>query len=192
MDASVFKEIYDKSLWGVGSGGGADPANLGTYLPYLQNFITQKRICSIVDVGCGDWQYMSRVDLTAVRYLGIDCVPSVIEANRVKYAKENVAFQCGDFLTLDLPSADLLICKDVLQHTSNQDILSFLPQLRKFKHCLLINDVGGNRREIAGVDRNYAGLDLQAPPFSLKGEVVLELLVCCVTKRVLHVTQAGV
>ena len=38
-----------------------------------------------------------------------------------------------------LPPADLLIVKHVLQHIPNRDVLKFLPQLKKYKHVLLVN-----------------------------------------------------
>ena len=183
---SMFDEIYAKNLWGIGSGGGADPTNLGPYLIYLQKFLSDNNIKTIIDVGCGDWQHMSKIDLTNINYIGVDCVSSVINNNLAKYTKDNIKFILGNFVDMDLPSADLLICKDVFQHLPNNIILQFLPQLAKFKHCLIINDTGGNNRLITGVDKNYAGLDCQAPPFNLVGNIVLEMNVCCVTKRVLY------
>lgn len=187
----MFDEIYARDLWWRGSGGGADPSNIGPYLEYLRGFLAANEVKSVVDVGCGDWRYMSTVDLNGIRYLGVDCVAAVVEANTKKHAKANVEFVHGDATEMDLPPADLLICKDVFQHLPNEVILGFLPQLGKFRHCLIINDVGGNDRVISGADNNYAGLDCQQPPFNLAGQVVLEMQVCCVTKRVLHVTRGA-
>ena len=75
-----------------------------------------------------------------------------------------------------LPQADLLIVKHVLQHLSNADILKFLPQLLKYKHILLINSVdiitlSGENKDIP--TGGYRSLDLTLPPFNLHGNKVL-------------------
>ena len=181
----VFDDIYAKSLWGVGSGGGSDPDALGPYLAYLQNMLRTVNIRSILDLGCGDWRYVRTLDLCGADYVGIDCVRSVVDENTRKYSGDRVRFVFGDLLDMDFPPADLLICKDVLQHLPTEGVLRILPKLEKFPCCLLTNDWGSNVRDIGDTSNPYAGLDLQSEPFSLQAEVVCDMQVCCVTKRVL-------
>lgn len=177
----TFDEIYEQRLWGGGSGGGSDPAVLQPYLDWLAEFIKKHDIHHITDIGCGDWRYMSQVDLTGVRYTGIDVVRDVIETNKARYAGETIVFWCTDYSENRAPTADLVIVKDVLQHWSNRTIQKFLPSLSYCKWALIVNDLGSNDRNV--VDGGYAGLDITKPPFSLKGETVMELPICGMTKR---------
>jgi hypothetical protein len=52
-------------------------------------------------------------------------LPHVIVPVRKKYETGKVKFQLGD-ITEELPAADLLISKDVLQHLSNDLIQKFI------------------------------------------------------------------
>lgn len=176
MNIAMFEEIYTNATWGGGSGAGDDPAQTQPYLDYLHGFLDNHHIRSIVDAGCGAWRCMSTVDLDDIEYLGIDCVEYVITQNIDKYSKRNVHFWLANFIEIDLPKADLLICKDVLQHLSNEDILKFIPQLSKFTYCLIVNDIGNNEeRVITDIDHNYSGLDVLKPPFNLPGENVFQI-----------------
>lgn len=51
----------------------------------------EKQIKSIVDVGCGDWQIMSNIDLTGIQYTGYDASALIISKNS-KFATDNVTF----------------------------------------------------------------------------------------------------
>jgi hypothetical protein len=75
-----------------------------------------------------------------------------------------------------LPKADLLICKDVLQHLPYEDIQKIIKQFDKFKYCIVINDVDPVKLTCENVDiprGHYRCLDLTKPPFSLIGRKVL-------------------
>src|SRR5207302_753558 len=96
---------------------------------------------SVVDFGCGDWQFSQLIDWSATQYLGCDIVPSVVAENRRRFERPNVKFVelSGDHV--DLPTADLLIVKDVLQHWSNDAVLGFVPTLKRYRHVLVTNCV---------------------------------------------------
>ena len=57
--SEAFIEIYDKDLWGNGSGPGSTPENAEPYLKLLQTYLDSSDIHSIFDLGCGDWRLMS-------------------------------------------------------------------------------------------------------------------------------------
>ena len=88
-----FTKIYQRQEWGHGSGVGARPDRTAEYRGFLQRFIIDNHVRSIVDLGCGDWQFSRHLDWTNVRYLGIDAVAAVIERNRLEFARDNVAFR---------------------------------------------------------------------------------------------------
>jgi len=177
--AEIFTGIYGNDTWDGGSGPGSYVENIRPYLAFLQDFIESREIRTIVDCGCGDWQSTRLLDLSGVSYVGYDIVPSVVEANQATYAREGVEFRCADFSVTDLPPADLLICKDVLQHLPDRAVLDFLPQLSKYKYTLLTNDLGANpgRDEVLRAGRyHFAPIDLTRPPFAVPGRQVLQIL----------------
>jgi hypothetical protein len=75
-----------------------------------------------------------------VTYVGVDIVASVIDNNQREFGNDNFSFR--KFLSLeDLPPADLLVCKDVLQHLPNATVKAYLAAFRKkYKFLLITND----------------------------------------------------
>ena len=97
----------------------------------------------------------------------------MIEAVR-EHEKRNVKFRVGD-ITEELPGADLLISKDVLQHLPNELVQVHQEQSAegKYKWALLTNDRGsGNLDTLPG---GYRAIDLAAPPFEVSGLVDLPI-----------------
>jgi SAM-dependent methyltransferase len=137
----AFSFIYENDLWGRGSGAGSFPEYTQPYVAMLQRFLRDHEIRSVVDVGCGDWQFSRLIDWDGVDYLGLDLVESVIEANRKAFATNSIAFEVAT-VGEPLPSADLVVCKDVLQHLPLAVVGDYLAQFRqRFKHVLVTNDV---------------------------------------------------
>jgi hypothetical protein len=108
-------------------------------------------------------------------YLGVDIASDVIAAVRNKHEKGTIKFQVGD-ITDELPAADLLISKDVLQHLSNRLVQKFIRNtLRKgkYKWAILTNDRGRENRDVAS--GGHRAIDLAAPPFEVRGLVDLPI-----------------
>jgi SAM-dependent methyltransferase len=177
----TFNRIYSEGVWGRDvagagtSGSGSTLEITREYRAYLQEFIKTHRVTSIVDAGCGDWRFSSTIDWADASYLGVDIASDVIEAVRRKHEKGKIAFRVGD-ITEELPAADLLISKDVLQHLSNALVQKFIRnnlKRGKYKWVLLTNDRGsGNADTVPG---GYRAIDLAAPPFDVKGLVDLPI-----------------
>jgi hypothetical protein len=99
----------------------------------------------------------------------------VVAANQSQFSRQGIRFELGNFVERDLPEADLVICKDVLQHLPDEKVFSFLSKLGKYKHALLTNDLGSNasRDEIlANSPFHFAPIDLTAPPFNFRAHEV--------------------
>lgn len=174
----IFTEIYDTGYWGRNSEGkgfsgpGSTVENAAPYVSFLENFIYANDVKSVVDVGCGDWTFSQHIRWGDVQYTGYDIVKSVIEANQLKFASPTIKFLHGNAIDIELPEADLLICKDVLMHLTNEDIALFLKQLGKYRHCLITNNIdrytwsSDNRPIETG---RFRPLDLTKPPFNVNG-----------------------
>jgi len=176
-----FNDIYENAGWARASDGRGTSGSGSTveitkeYRAYLEEFIKSHKVKSVVDAGCGDWGFSSTIDWNHARYLGIDISTKVIEAVKKKHETKDVQFKVGD-VTESLPSADLLICKDVLQHLPLALIQKFIKNnLRKgkYKWAILTNDRGAENQDVeAG---NYRSINLSAQPFNVKGLVDLPI-----------------
>ena len=177
--AEPFQKFYDgsDSQWGNSSGPGSDSFHTTDYRALITKFIRLNSISSIVDIGCGDWQFSRFIDMGGANYVGLDVVRSVVERNRIKYESANVNFGLMPDRLDNIPQADLLIMKDVLQHLPNSMIFEFQKSVfAKFKHCLLTNsfkklDTTCNIDIPAG---EFRCLDLLASPFNFRGTYILE------------------
>lgn len=177
----TFNRIYAEGTWGRDVAGGGTSGTGSTlaitqeYRAYIEDFIRTHGVTSVVDAGSGDWGFSHAIDWGGASYLGVDIASDVVAAVRSRHETDNVRFQVGD-ITDDLPAADLLISKDVLQHLSNDLVRKFIRNnLRpgKYKWVILTNDRGSGNPDIA-VGGHHA-IDLAAPPFDVKGLVDLPI-----------------
>ena len=136
-----FTQIYATNEWGSGSGEGSAPIHTRGYVRFLRRFLRVHRIRSVVDLGCGDWQFSRLMDWNGIQYRGLDIVPDVIERNHRMFSAPNVQFHHFSTTWSELPGADLLIAKDLFQHWSNSTILGFLPVLSSYRLSLVTNCV---------------------------------------------------
>lgn len=169
-----FTEIYKNKYWFNGSGSGSSPQNTILYRKFLQNYITENKIKSVIDIGCGDWQFSKLIDWQGIEYLGLDVVDSVIENNKENYQTNTIKFECVDIQNFKLPQADLIIIKDVLQHWPNKKIKTFLPKLATYKHILITNTCDGKNINQDISEGEMRPLALDQKPFNIKMEKLLQ------------------
>ena len=195
---NTFNRIYAEGAWGK-DGAGKGTSGTGStleitreYRVYVEDFMKKHSVKSVVDAGCGDWSFSSAMDWGDASYLGVDIASDVIAAVRSKHEKGRIKFQVGD-ITDELPAAELLISKDVLQHLSNELVHKFIRNnLRKgkYKWVILTNDRGSENRDVAS--GGYRAIDLAAPPFEVRGLVDLPIKFGDETSKItslLHLTQ---
>jgi hypothetical protein len=143
-----FTKIYNNNYWVKGSGAGSYIKNTVIYNKCIVDFIKEHNIQTVTDIGCGDWQssYLIYREFESLDYLGIDCVASVVEANKKNHPQYN--FVNFDVLcnVESIRDSDLYILKDVMQHWKLKDIYEFLDKLvtKKFKYIIITNN--GNQK----------------------------------------------
>lgn len=197
----VFSRIYQDGAWGRNSQGegisgvGSIYKHARPYLRMLQKFLNTRQIRSVVDVGCGDWEISKYIRWEGIQYHGYDVVPSVINKDILKYGSPTVHFTCADGINADLPRADLLICKDVLQHLPNSYIQTLISKLSRFKYCLITNDISAPsvttpRLNIDIPMGSGRFVDLTKPPFNVKGKKILHYHSPGTNKEVLLICRA--
>jgi SAM-dependent methyltransferase len=162
----AFALAYKTGQWHHGSGSGSSPANTRAYRAFLARFMRANQVRSVLDIGCGDWQFSRLIDWTGIAYTGLDVVPAVLERNWTRYWKPGIRFECGDVLNgWHLPAADLVLVKDLLQHWPDTAVRELGRRLAG-RRALLTYDLrhGGEHQDT--VPGGYRPLDLARPPFS--------------------------
>jgi SAM-dependent methyltransferase len=169
----AFAEVYARDDWEGGSGRGSTASNTVAYRQLLTDLLREHSIQSVVDVGCGDWQFSQLIDWSGIDYLGLDTVPAVVEANRRLFGSI-ARFECRDVTREHLPPADLVILKDVLQHWPTQAIQAFLPRLSQYRFAIITNSIDDGPRLNCDIAMSgYRGLDLRLAPFNWPAEELL-------------------
>jgi methyltransferase family protein len=168
-----FSRIIASGRWGspeTPCGPGSTLRACEAILDRLPEWIRAHRVASIIDLGCGDFHWMSRVDLAGVEYDGHDVVRGLIEENRARHGAPNVRFHHSDILGLAVPRADLVLCKDVLTHLPTAMALAALGCILRSGGRLLAATTaacGAGRERPQIPVGGFAPVDLEAPPFSL-------------------------
>jgi hypothetical protein len=144
--SEIFTTIYLENRWGDGiqipkSGVGSLPSNAVQYVRFIEKIITDYKIESVVDVGHGDWSMWRDYKFENVRYFGVDVSRGLSEQVSSQYGNPNRIFKFADGIHSELPSSDLLICKDVLQHLPNGQIIEFLEMCKRYRYIVLSNDI---------------------------------------------------
>jgi hypothetical protein len=185
----TFVDIYDRNVWKWGSGKGSLPIHTAGYRAFLEQFLVRNRIASVVDMGCGDWQFSRLVDWGDVSYRGFDVVPSLIAENTRRFAKPGISFELASGDPSTLPPADLLLAKDVLQHLPHEAVFAFLANVQRYRYALVTNGVDprGPTQNIDISIGHCRHLDLRLPPFNVDAEEVYSF--CKVESRLVGMVR---
>lgn len=168
----IYRQIYATDHWQGGSGPGSTADASAEYRRIVQRLLASTEIRRVLDVGCGDWQVGSLLGWSGIDYTGVDVVEEVIAANTARFGSPRVHFEVADARTGQLPPADLLLVKDVLQHWPTADVQRFLSgTLPRYRYALITNDIAsthftGQLNQDIEMG-SWRTLDLQAPPFDL-------------------------
>lgn len=166
----TFNEIYKTNLWNSGvsvSGNGSDLNQTAGISRQLPGLLKEYRINTLLDLPCGDFNWMNTVDLDGIQYIGGDIVGDIIERNRETFANDSHRFQVLDLTRDDLPRADLIFCRDCLVHLSYQDIRAALENIERCRITYLLTTTftrfSPNHDIVSG---DWRPLNFQEPPFN--------------------------
>lgn len=132
---AIFRKIYASRGWVHSetqeslSGPGSSLAATSGLFSAVVKVMDMLGCRSLVDVGCGDWNWMSKEDIQ-IAYTGVDIVREVIE-NNSRYSRENVKFLVCDATQTPLPRADMALCREILFHLSFNDAMKVLSNIRQ-------------------------------------------------------------
>lgn len=166
----VFTSIYRDNHWRGRrsvSGTGSDSEQTNEVRRILEGIIDQYEIASILDVPCGDFNWMNEVQFpNRMKYFGGDIVEELIISNKRKYSDNTRTFQWTDITCSPLPAIDLVFCRDCLVHFSYQDIDRAIANIKNSRSKYLLTTTFPNWKNRNIVSGNWRPINLQAAPFT--------------------------
>lgn len=132
MVKETFTKIYTDNLWASAeskSGSGSELQNTEVLRKELSILFKKHEITSMLDIPCGDFNWMKEVDLSEINYVGADIVEELIQSNNTKYPSKS--FTVLNLIEDELPKADLVFVRDCLGHLSNENVLKALENIKR-------------------------------------------------------------
>ena len=165
----IFRNIYGSNYWdgresvsGIGSSL-STTEGLRASLPAI---ISKLEIRSLLDIPCGDFNWMRHIDLGLERYIGADLVPAIVERNIHNYSDRGV-FICLDIMKDNLPKVDSILCRDCLVHFSIREVHKVLHNIgRATPRYLMITTFPGCSENIDTVLPYWRPLNFEIAPFN--------------------------
>jgi hypothetical protein len=134
----------------------------------LNKIINELACQTILDIPCGDFNWMKFLKLEGIKYVGADIVPSLVSALNEKYSDGTKEFICLDIVANKLPRVDLIFCRDLFVHLSSKEIFSALRNIKSSQSTwLFTTNFTGSRRY---VDTPYFSRGVPWRPINLSLE----------------------
>lgn len=166
----TFTAIYKNNDWGSSesvSGVGSEVIQTQELIRLLPSLFKQYSIKSLIDVPCGDFNWMQRVSLDGIKYTGGDIVKDLVEKNNRKYASENINFQQINLLNDPLPQGDIIHTRDCLVHFSYNDIIKAINNIKKSGIQYILTTTYTDRVKNYDITTgDWRALNLELPPFN--------------------------
>jgi len=165
----TFTRIYQENAWGSAESRSGPGSNLLATEPIrraLPALLAELRVAALLDVPCGDFNWMKELPLPDIHYLGGDVVPDLIADNTRRYGTALRTFTVLDLTTGPLPRADLVLVRDCFIHLSCRHIRAALRCIRASGSTHLLTTTNPRVRENHDiVTGSYRPINLEAPPF---------------------------
>ncbi len=174
----IFTDIYLHNHWkGTESVSGSGSTLKQTqYLRRdLEKILKIYRIGSILDIPCGDYNWMKFVEKQNIKYTGADIVKPLIKLNKKRYGQDKLRkFIVKDIIKDTLPTNDLIICRDCFVHLSFDEILKSIINIKKSNGKFLLATTFTDH--FINTDSSRGGwrkLNMQKEPFNFPTPVFI-------------------
>jgi hypothetical protein len=177
---AIFRDIYRRNHWSGAqsrSGLGAGPDQTAVLATGLPDLLRRLGVEVLLDLPCGDYGWMRRIELPVARYIGADLLPELIRPLEEQFGDAEHSFVVLDLTRDSLPEADLLLCRDCLVHLSFGDIRRALSNVLRcripwfltttFPECAVNEEIATGDWRPLDLERNPFGFPA---PFELLNE----------------------
>ena len=175
-DGRVSKQHENYNASGSGSALERSQGVLAILHTMIDRLKTQlnKTSIKILDIPCGDLQYMSYFLETRndIKYTGANIVPAMIDKHMERYkGNKHVHFKTIDIVKDELTeSYDIILCRMMLQHLVYKDVLRTLYHFSKSNSTYLATTTFSENKvneEVTLRGVRFRHLNLEIPPINL-------------------------
>ena len=125
-------------------------------------------IRTVLDVPCGDFNWMKLVEMGNVDYTGSDIVAELIRKNAQQYENKNIRFRQLNLIEDELPKVDLIFCRDCLVHFSYKDVFRALGNMCSSGSMYLLTTTFTDRRDNRDIATGqWRPLNMELAPIAL-------------------------
>ncbi len=175
--AEIFTETFRNRYWKSKesvSGMGSELGQTGLIRAALPILFRQYNIRSLLDLPCGDFNWMQHVDLQGIQYTGGDIVAALVQRNQAQFGAPKRSFVQLDLLTDPLPAADCIMLRDCLVHFSLTHIEQALSNIRSSNIPYLLTTSFPQVEQNEDIQTGYwRPLNLQKAPFFFPPPLVI-------------------
>lgn len=130
----IFTEIARTNAWLESesvSGIGSSLQQTAEIINKLPDVLQTLHIKTFLDLPCGDFNWIQKVNMHDIHYTGADIVEHLIKTNQEKYTAKNITFIHLDLLKDNILTYDMIFCRDCLVHLSFDDIQKAIMNIKK-------------------------------------------------------------
>ena len=179
-ESDIFTRYYQDNFWSHDeslSGSGSSVYSTESLRCKLSGLLEKYKIKSILDIPCGDYNWMKLLERYGVRYLGADVVREMVDRNNKDYRDDRTEFSVIDVTKGSLPKVDLILTRDCFVHFSYEAIAEAVSQVKKSESTyFLATSFPSWKRNFDIKTGFWRPLNLSKPPFNFPEpvETVLE------------------
>ena len=166
-----FNDIFLRNEWASQesySGSGSTKKNTEFLVKELNSTLLKLNIQSVLDIPCGDFNWISEALPAHVRYIGGDISKDLIrKLQRSDYPK-NISFKKLDICRDKLPESDMVFIRDCFVHLSFEDIELAIRNLQKSKigYFALTSFTSRTKNQDSKTGMDWRPLNMQLHPFN--------------------------
>lgn len=186
----IFSKIHDDNHWGDESsvsGPGSSEVQTKKISDELPKLFKELTITNLLDIPCGDFNWMQHVINENIHYQGGDIVEKLVLRNNKLYQSNLISFSQLDILTARLPKKDAIFCRDCLVHFSYHDIQRALQNIIKSDSTYFITTTFTQRTSNENIQTGgWRPLNLCIEPFYFPAPIKIIVEGCTENKGIYH------
>jgi SAM-dependent methyltransferase len=175
--AGVFSEIYQANRWKskeTRSGPGSTMAQTRILSHALPPVLRCLGVTSVLDVACGDVNWMPFRMLQGIKYIGADIVADMVAANQRKHPADDVSFIQLDVVEEVPPMVDAIFCRDCFVHLSLADISRALKHLKASGSSYLLTTTFPGNPALPDIKiGGWRPINLERAPFNFPAPIAV-------------------
>ncbi len=178
--SEIFNKIYQSNLWHIAekresvSGIGSSLKQTREIVENLPSVLRNFNIQTMLDIPCGDFNWMQNIDLSKIKYAGADIVEEIIKTNIEKFKNANNSFLQLNLIKDQIPKVDLIFCRDCFVHFSFKNIFKSIQNIKKSSSKYLMTTTFTNQQSNKDIHTGgWRPLNFELPPFNFPKPIYL-------------------